>query len=521
MEDINNKIEKLNNNIMNINEFLFQIGRPFKTPWGVTFSAGDHNQKMALIACMRFRTNYKLIESGELQLAIPKISIPSTVSLYKNKKKELDELFKNSGYTPADFFGIDNAEIDKVIQNNDIKQGDVKNKHITTDETGTIILNYSGQHLVVLPEFPDYLETNLNKWVKKKLYCGNNKLLMLPTSLPTKIIMLDCSHNLLHMISMRNLGGLEYLYCSHNQLTTLPDYLPFNLKTLNCSHNLLTRLPDNLPAGLKIFNCSHNLLIRLPDNLPSGLKKLKCSENELTRLPDNLPIELKEFYCDENELTTLPDNLPSNLEILTCSLNQLPRLPDNLPPELKILKCCENELTRLPGNLPLGLKELLCSDNQLTRLPNLPISLEFMYASCNNLTDCYPLYDKYNEEDEDEKEGWDFFISSRTITYINEINKTLPSVVELVPETHAQKAAEPTIPELVKNTQPVGANPPPSNHMINDDNTQKVVELQLRIASLEEKMHNHTIEFELYKDKMESICNLNLEIIKGLMARYN
>lgn len=122
----------------------------------------------------------------------------------------------------------------------------------------------------------------------KELYCSDNKLSSLPTTLLPQ--------------------SLEILYCSNNKLTSLSNLTRLkNLKALYCSNNKFSSLPTTLPQSIVILNCSNNQLTSLPDLIRiKNLKELNCCNNQLNSLPNTLPESLETLYCFDNKLTYLP-----------------------------------------------------------------------------------------------------------------------------------------------------------------------------------------------------------------------
>jgi len=149
-----------------------------------------------------------------------------------------------------------------------------------------LILSIDSREITVFPDLSRF--KNL-----KELYCSDNKLSSLPTTLPQ---------------------SLEVLYCSKNKLTSLSDLTRLkNLKKLYCSHNQLSSLPNTLPQSLEVLYCSKNKLISLPDlSRFKNLKELYCYKNKLTSLPTILPQTLVTLYCFDNKLTYLP-SLPEKI----------------------------------------------------------------------------------------------------------------------------------------------------------------------------------------------------------------
>ena len=171
-------------------------------------------------------------------------------------------------------------------------------------------------------------------------------------SLPKDILTIDISRRGIQSLpDLTRFKNLERLYCYDNQLTSLPTTLPPNLKILYCNDNKLTSLPTTLPQNLEKLHCSNNQLTSLPTTLPENLKLLHCDDNKLTSLPTTLPQNLQILDCDDNQLTSLP-RLPQNIEVLYCSYNQLTSMP-TLPQKLDELHCSYNPIYEIVKNVSL------------------------------------------------------------------------------------------------------------------------------------------------------------------------
>ena len=64
-------------------------------------------------------------------------------------------------------------------------------------------------------------------------------------------------------------GGI--LYLMNLGLTELPE-LPEGVRTVYCYGNKLLSLPGTLPSTLLVLDCASNQLTTLPNTLPAGLK---------------------------------------------------------------------------------------------------------------------------------------------------------------------------------------------------------------------------------------------------------
>ena len=77
------------------------------------------------------------------------------------------------------------------------------------------------------------------------------------------------------------------------------------------------------------------------------------------------------------------DNLPIGIEYIYCSSNNLKSL-DKLPDSVIDIDCSYNNITFL-DNLPKGVTDIDCSYNNITFLDNLPDSVEYLYCSDNKI----------------------------------------------------------------------------------------------------------------------------------------
>ena len=64
--------------------------------------------------------------------------------------------------------------------------------------------------------------------------------------------------------------------------------MPTSLKSVYCGNNKLTTLPTSLPTSLEVLICGENRLTTLPTSLPSSLRGVYCGNNKLTTLPVEL-----------------------------------------------------------------------------------------------------------------------------------------------------------------------------------------------------------------------------------------
>ena len=176
---------------------------------------------------------------------------------------------------------------------------------------------------------------------------------------------------------------------------------------IDVSFGILHTLPI-LPLQLEILVADHNHELEELPSLPQTLRVLSIcmtGVQSLTRLPPTL----EELYVSDNPGILLPDELPSHLQIFVANCCELEDLPPTLPPCLRTLSVDGNYLEILP-ELPLTLQTIIASNNQLLqvsqtldlselcelsvlhvhnnvlrRLPELPPKLVELNCSENNL----------------------------------------------------------------------------------------------------------------------------------------
>ena len=184
--------------------------------------------------------------------------------------------------------------------------------------------------------------------------------------------------------SISNLKGIEYfnklvyLYCYDNNLTLLPSTLPSTLNTLECYNNKLIYLPT-LPANLMYLRAANNaftnilisgggklLTLNLDNN--KSMTKLDCSKTGVTNISISGCTALTSLICYKNDIATLP-TLPSTLQSLDCSDNRITSLP-SLPSTLTYLDCDNNQITSLP-TLPSGIETIYAQNNKFTSVNTL------------------------------------------------------------------------------------------------------------------------------------------------------
>ena len=120
--------------------------------------------------------------------------------------------------------------------------------------------------------------------------------------------------------------------------------------------------------NLKVLNCGHNRLTKLDVRENTVLQELVCWENQLTSLDVSQNTALQELACFENQLTSLDVSQNPALQKLSCWDNRLTELDVSKNTELTYLDCSYNRLTELDVSQNTKLTELYFVANQLTSL---------------------------------------------------------------------------------------------------------------------------------------------------------
>ena len=162
-----------------------------------------------------------------------------------------------------------------------------------------------------------------------------------------------------------------------------------NLKVLNCGHNRLTKLDVRENTVLQELVCWENQLTSLDVSQNTALQELACFENQLTSLDVSQNPALQKLSCWDNRLTELDVSKNTELTYLKCSYNRLTELDVSKNTELTYLDCSYNRLTELDVSQNTKLTELYFVANQLTSL---------QADNCTNLTVIFTGSNKYKVE---------------------------------------------------------------------------------------------------------------------------
>ena len=162
-----------------------------------------------------------------------------------------------------------------------------------------------------------------------------------------------------------------------------------NLKVLNCGHNRLTKLDVRENTVLQELVCWENQLTSLDVSQNTALQELACFENQLTSLDVSQNPALQKLSCWDNRLTELDVSKNTELTYLKCSYNRLTELDVSKNTELTYLDCSYNRLTELDVSQNTKLTELYFVSNKITSL---------QADNCTNLTVIFTGSNKYKVE---------------------------------------------------------------------------------------------------------------------------
>lgn len=118
--------------------------------------------------------------------------------------------------------------------------------------------------------------------------------------------------------------------------------MPPNLQTANISHNLITDINDDFPQTLVSLDCSYNL-IAVISHLNDVIREMNISSNPIVYLPFDMDSLVKILSNDNRNfhhkmIRRIPPNIV-NLELGNCGLL---KIVCPLPKSLKHLNCTGN-----------------------------------------------------------------------------------------------------------------------------------------------------------------------------------
>ncbi len=222
---------------------------------------------------------------------------------------------------------------------------------------------------------------------------------------------LNCSHNRLKELNLKECSKLTSLDCSHNQLTNL-DVSDLPLYDLYCTGNEISSIdlstnPDLLnlkcgrqdhPISLNISNCTKLRTIYV-DGINSinvtnqpDLRELGVGYSELSSLDVSQNPALKELIIFSTDIRNI--DLSKNTALRKLYLNYLLEFSGVLDvsnnTELLRLRCSNIRLTELDVSNNINLVHLDCSWNQLTSL-DISNNIELDYISVHDMSSLYKV----------------------------------------------------------------------------------------------------------------------------------
>ncbi|XP_064310279.1 extracellular matrix protein 2 [Phalacrocorax carbo] len=200
----------------------------------------------------------------------------------------------------------------------------------------------------------------------KRLYLDGNKLVHIPSELPSTLEEIKINDNRLHAIDEDGLQDLE------------------NLVTLELEGNKLSEA-----------NVSP-----LAFNPLKSLSYLRLGRNKFRIIPQGLPATLEEIYLENNQIEEVSEicfNHTRNINVIVLKHNKLEE--HRIAPlawinqeNLESIDLSYNKLYHVPSYLPKSLLHLILVGNQIERIPgyvfgHMKPGLEYLYLSFNKLTD--------------------------------------------------------------------------------------------------------------------------------------
>jgi hypothetical protein len=115
-----------------------------------------------------------------------------------------------------------------------------------------------------------------------------------------------------------NHKNVKHIYLGEGNITEIINF-PESLKRFECAKNLLSSLQD-LPTGIIEIDVSHNMITTIDLKELTMLQKLRCSWNRLSCL-NELPDSIIEIIVDNNSITEIDLSGLVNLERVDCANN--------------------------------------------------------------------------------------------------------------------------------------------------------------------------------------------------------
>lgn len=152
--------------------------------------------------------------------------------------------------------------------------------------------------------------------------------------------------------SIWDIEALVEVNLCHNHLTTFPSHLTGEkVQVLQLSRNFIEGAMPPLKSMMNLITLmlDNNKITQLPELQFPFLHQIDVSDNALTCLPsvEHL-VYLRRFMCMRNQITELP-KMPLSLEVLQASMNNLRALPHNLDTlhNLETLCCRRNFIEKI------------------------------------------------------------------------------------------------------------------------------------------------------------------------------
>ncbi len=265
---------------------------------------------------------------------------------------ENDLKYKNFSNLDKSKIIFNDESVKKKFESN-INQNTLELRFNDCKKENYLVLDLKYMDLKELPEFPDYLYSDL-----RELYLGNNNLddsCLDKINKFKKLQVIELSYNKFkNLISLPN--TLVELVATHNEISILPQNLDY-VSVINVDSNLIRSVPSY--PELTILNCDNNKVAKLGEY--PKLKKLLCANNRLTEII-NYP-KLSYLDANTNQITKIKNC--SLIRDLLISNNPLTELPSNFE-KIKYLDLINTKISNLVYYKTL--EELIANKNQIDKL---------------------------------------------------------------------------------------------------------------------------------------------------------
>ncbi|NWT58770.1 ECM2 protein, partial [Erythrocercus mccallii] len=218
----------------------------------------------------------------------------------------------------------------------------------------------------------------------KRLYLDGNRLVLIPSELPSTLEEIKINDNQLHAIDEDGLKGLKNLITlelegnklSEANVSPLAFYPLKSLSYLRLGRNKFRIIPQGLPATLEELYLEHNQIEEVSEICFNHTRNINI-------------IGLKHNKLEEHRIAPLAWINQENLESIDLSYNKLYHVPSYLPKSLLHLVLIGNQIERIPGyvfgHMRPGLEYLYLSFNKLTDDGIDPVSFFGAYHSLREL----------------------------------------------------------------------------------------------------------------------------------------